>query len=112
MLSRENLIGRWNLIEHFQIDDNLEGELIYNDDHTMLVNIKGTFKGDTLNISYNGTFELKDDYVIHKVLKSNNQKIIDTDQIRYVTLSANKLILSPNQGELGSRIVWVKKRST
>lgn len=107
--SQSQLIGNWKLLEHSQINQDLQGELIYTLDNKMSVYITGKFDGSEVLISYSGTYYLEKNFVIHKVVVSDNPKRIGTEQRRYIRMNGKQMTLTESALETSFKVVWVKQ---
>ncbi len=137
---QKKLLGTWKLISvsHIQLPSGIEsddygshpiGYLNYSSDgHVMLMMIKDNRqKPKEQNISpleaealiksmtsYAGTYQVKDDKIIHNIEVSWNESWTGTEQVRYYKLEGNRLILTmapfndPVYGKISVRLVWEK----
>lgn len=108
MLNINDLIGSWNLIEHSQINEDLEGRLIYRHDGTMSVHITGKFDEVVVLIAYSGTYFVEESYIIHKVEISDNPKRVGTEQRRYIKFEDDLMIFTEDLHDTVFRVVWKK----
>lgn len=108
-LSQSQLIGTWSLLEHSQINEDLNGVLTYESDNKMSVHISGKFDGIEVLINYSGTYYLDKGYVIHKVEVSDNPKRIGTEQRRYIQMNGNIMTFTESASEISFKIVWKKQ---
>lgn len=107
-ISQSLLIGTWTLLEHSQINEDLQGVLTYTDDNKMSVHISGKFDGAEVLITYSGTYYLDKGYVIHKVEVSDNPKRIGTEQRRFIRMEDNLMTFTESASETSFKIVWKK----
>jgi hypothetical protein len=119
-----NLIGRWKLIkfesqlpsgEVLTVTDGQEGELIYNLDGTMSVDIKRTDDVKSIDrrladLTYSGKFEVKGNQVLHIVSEGNIPQMVGATLVRDANLEG--YILKLSLGSIGSegytRLTWKK----
>jgi hypothetical protein len=105
------LIGKWTLVAHSQVNEELDGQLVYREDKTMSVHITGKFNGVEVLISYSGTYYFEEGCVVHKVEISDNPKRIGTEQRRYIKLAGDLMIFTESPLETSFKIVWQKQVS-
>jgi hypothetical protein len=107
----EKLLGSWMLVDHSQINEDLNGELVYREDKTMSVHITGKFNGVDILISYSGTYLIEEEYIIHKVEISDNPKRVGREQRRYVKLDGDLMTFTESPYDSSFRVVWQKQES-
>ncbi len=103
------LIGKWKLVEHSQVNEELEGQLVYREDRTMSVHITGKYDGVEVLISYSGTYDFEEGCVVHKVEISDNPKRVGTEQRRYIKLDGDLMTFTESPIETSFKIVWQKQ---
>ena len=137
---QKKLVGTWKLVSvtHIQHPSGIEsddyglhpiGYLNYSSDgHVMVMMIRADRpKPKEQNVSpdeaqaliksmtgYAGTYQVKDNKIIHHIEISWNESWTGTKQVRYYKLKGNRLILTmapfndPVYGKISVRLVWEK----
>jgi hypothetical protein len=101
----EDIIGTWRLVEHSQIDEEMNGLLIYHPNGSMSVLITGKKNKVEVLIAYSGFYTVHENQVNHEVLVSDKPARLDTSLKRYMKLENRKLILTESlESEL--KVVW------
>jgi hypothetical protein len=109
MLSEKDLVGVWRLMAHFYLDedgatsegpmgDRADGLLIYHEDGYMAASLMRTesvtgensstpYLGSTDNyLGYSGHWRVRDDTVVHEVIIGSHPRVVNTEQVREVSL--------------------------
>lgn len=118
MLSEKDLIGAWRLVAHYYVEhdgsvsegpmgDKADGLLIYHEAGYMAASLMRTapvatdngapsssFLGSTDDyLGYSGRWRLQDGVVVHDVVIGSRARVVNTEQIREVTLDNDCLSL-------------------
>lgn len=118
MVSEKNLVGVWRLVAHYYLDDDgavsegpmgdqADGLLIYHDDGYMAASLMrtgprvgdegsppATYLGSADDyLGYSGRWRVRDDTVVHEVVIGSHRRVVNTEQIRQVSLTGDGLRL-------------------
>jgi hypothetical protein len=124
MLADTDLIGAWRLVAHYYLDDDAtvaegpmgakaDGILIYHADGYMAASLMrtepaadgATYLGSADDyLGYSGRWRLRDGEVVHDVVIGSHARVVNTEQIREVTLADGLLSL---RRRLGGPHDWV-----
>ena len=118
MLSEKDLAGSWRLVAHYYMEedgstsegpmgDQADGVLIYHDDGYMAASLMRTkplsdedgsppptYLGSTDDyLGYSGRWRLHEDTVVHEVVIGSQARVVNTQQVRQVSLENGQLRL-------------------
>lgn len=137
MLSEENLIGAWRLVDHYYLEDDgsrcegplgsrADGLLIYQEGGYMAASMMRTqpVTGDGASppptylgssddyLGYSGTWHVRDDTVIHEVTIGSQQRVVNTRQVREARLDdVGGLRLQRHLGEPHTYVIMEWQRA-
>ncbi|MFE4975541.1 lipocalin-like domain-containing protein [Kitasatospora sp. NPDC056651] len=119
MVSEQDLIGAWQLIAHYYLEDDgstsegplgddAVGLLIYHQSGHMAASMMrtrpatdgtATYLGSADDfLSYAGRWQLREGAVVHRVSIGSHARVIDTEQVREVLLTDGRLRLRRRLG--------------
>lgn len=136
MLSEKDLSGAWRLVAHFYLEDdgstsegpmgnNADGLLIYHDDGYMAASLMRaerltsdngnpppTYLGSADDyLSYSGRWHVRGDTVVHQVFLGSHARVVNTEQVREVTLNGEELRLLRRLGGPHDSVVMDWRRA-
>lgn len=123
MLSEKDLAGSWRLVAHYYLEedgstsegpmgDQADGLLIYHDDGYMAASLMRTkplnnedggrspsYLGSIDDyLGYSGRWRLHEDTVVHEVVIGSQPRVVNTEQVRQVSLENGELRLLRHLG--------------
>lgn len=136
MLSEKDLVGAWRLVAHFYLEndgstcegpmgDQADGLLIYHEDGYMAASLMRTEPPASENgsppatylgsaddyLGYSGRWHLRDDTVVHEVVIGSRSRVVNTEQVREVTLGGRDLRLLRRLGGPHDSVVMDWRRA-
>jgi len=105
MISK-SIIGKWNLIKHSQLDEDISGIICYFPDGKMELSIQGKANGLFISLHYSGEYILSSNCIIHEIKNSTKTDDIETKQKRYFQIDKDQLILTDLPEDFTFMATW------
>jgi lipocalin-like protein len=134
MLSEENLAGTWRLVAHYYLEkdgavsagpmgEHADGLLLYGADGYMAVSLMRTAAPDADGsppaaylgsvddyLGYSGRWRLAGTSVVHEVIIASHPRVVNTEQVRKVSMHNDVLRLARDLGQPHDSVVMDWRR--